>query len=909
MIDVIRFALIGAASGAVIALLGLGVNVVYRTTRVVNFSHAAIAITAAYQYKEFIGSVPWPVALILAIAVGMGIGLLMEVCVVRPLRHASFLTKTISTIGVLLVLQAVLMIRYGYNAVVVPSWLPTTLLNLGPIPVGLDRVLAFGIALVLAAALYWFYSKTRFGIATTAASGSERSLAALGTISPRTVSLVNWLIAGGIAAFAGVMLAPMTSLTPVLALSLIVPILSAALLGNFSSFWLTFLGGTAIGILQAELSVFTSLPGLQETVPFLIIVVLLAARGRGLPQRGEDAERLPVIGTGRIPVLPVVILGVVLLFLLQWGLPVRWVQAVAVGLIAAVILLSVVVVTGYAGQLSLASYALAGVAALVAAHLVANAGWPFLAAGLAGVVATVPVGFLFGLPAVRTRGTNLAIVTLGLAVSFQALILNNPSISNGIDGLKVGQPELFGLNISNAFEPRRYAIMVLIVFVALAIIVLNLRRSGAGRQMIAVRGNERAAASLGISVPRTKLYAFIVSALIAGVGGVLLAFTNSVVTLANPGGQFDATYSLNAIAQSAVGGLGFVSGTIIGTVTVPGAVVDTLLRFITSGAWFNLIGGLLLLITVIAAPSGVAAQIRVPLARLVRVLKLVKDPKPYLFAAEEQAVQPVQTGRLEVRDLSISFSGNKVLDRVNLDVVGGTVLGVIGPNGAGKSTLVDAITGFNRPTGSIALDGRDLTRLGSGVRSLAGLGRSFQSLELFEDLSVFDNLVVAADADAPWHTALFAGVKPGRAELTDAARAAARTLGLHDRINAMPADLSYGERRLLAIARSLASRPKILLLDEPAAGLGAAERHELARLIRVIAEEWNIGVLIIEHDVELVLGVSDSVLALDFGRTIAHGSPEEIRHNDHVVAAYLGTGDTDDSQSGDVRDNKEEVRA
>lgn len=905
MIEVIRFALIGAASGAVIALLGLGVNVVYRTNRVVNFSHAAIAITAAYAYKEFLGFAPWSMALLLAIIVGMLIGLLMEVCVVRPLRQASFLTKAISTIGVLLVLQAVLMIRYGYNAVVVPAWLPTNLVNLGPIPVGMDRILSFVIALGLTAGLYFFYKKSKFGIATTAASVSPRSLAALGTVAPRTVSVVNWLIAGGLAAIAGVLLAPMTSLTPVLALSLVVPILSAALLGNFSSFWLTFLGGVAVGIAQAELSIFTNLPGLQETVPFLIIVLLLSLRGRGLPQRGEDTDKLPVIGTGRIPVLPVLALGSIMLILLLWGLPVRWVQAVAVGLIAAIILLSLVVVIGYAGQLSLASYALAGVAALVSAHLVANAGWPFLAAALAGVLATAPVGFLFGLPAVRTRGANLAIVTLGLAVSFQALVLNNPKITNGMDGLDVGEPELFGLNISNVFEPRRYAVVVLIAFIALAVMVLNLRRSAPGRRMIAVRGNERAAASLGISVPRTKLYAFIISAMIAGVGGVLLAFTNGVVSLANPGGQFDPGFSLNAIAQSAVGGMGFVAGTVIGTVTVPGAVVDTLLRFISSGAWFNLISGLLLLITVIAAPSGVAAQMRAPLSRLMRTLRLVKDPAPRVITdGGDLTVMPVPTSRLEVRGLGISFSGNKALDAVDLEVVGGTVLGVIGPNGAGKTTLVDAITGFNQPTGAITLDGRSLTGLSPGTRSRAGLGRSFQSLELFEDLSVFDNLVVAADAGAPWYEALLAGVRPGTPRLTDAARSAARTLGLQDRLDALPADLSYGERRLLAIARSLASRPKILLLDEPAAGLGTEERRELGRLIRTIATEWNVGVLIIEHDVELVLGVSDRVLALDFGRAIAQGSPAEIRNNAEVIAAYLGTGDVEDAH-----ESKEEVPA
>lgn len=906
LLDFLRFALIGASTGAVIGLLGLGVNVIYRTTKVVNFSHAAIALLAAYSYAELVQFVVWWTAGLVAILVGMVIGLIMEIFILRPLQSASFLTKAISTIGVLLVLQALLTLRYGNNPVIVSPWLPDGVWHLGAIPIGADRVLAFLIALFIAAGVYFLFKKSGLGIATSALSVSEQSLAALGKWSPRTVSMLNWLIAGGLAGIGGVLLAPMTSLTPVLALGLIIPVLSAALVGNLSSFWLTFFGGVGVGVIQAELSVFTDLPGLQETVPFLIIVIVLSLRGKSLPQRGEDAERLPLIGTGRIPVLPVASVSIVLAVLILFVLPEKWAAAIAVGLIAAIILLSLVVVTGYAGQLSLGSYALAGCAALISAQLVANAGWSFLPAAIVGVLITAPVGILFGLPAVRTRGTSLAIVTLGLAVSVQTLILNNSYFSNGITGLEVGQAELFGVNVSAVTEPRRYALLVLVVFVGLAITVLNMRRSAAGRRMIAVRGNERAAASLGISVPRTKLYAFVVSALLAGAGGVLLAFTNPVVSLANPGGQFDPINSLNAIAQITIGGIGFVGGTVVGTMTVPGSVVATLLQFITSGAWFNLIGGLLMLITVIMAPSGVAAQLVRPLGNMLRKLRMIVPPVSHDPAGIHQvAIEPVPTALLEVRGLSISFGGNKVLDNIDVDVVSGQVLGVIGPNGAGKSTLVDAITGFNKPMVTLSLDGEEISGFSPSKRARAGISRSFQSLELFEDLSVYDNLLVSSDADNSWYEPFLAGVLPGKRQLSEAAKAAVKTLRLDERLDDTPSDLSYGERRLLAIARSLASRPRILLLDEPAAGLGAEERQELSKLIVDIAKEWNIGVLLIEHDVDLVLSVSDTVMALDFGRKIAQGKPSEIRGDAAVVAAYLGTADSEGLEPEESKTRKD----
>lgn len=894
MTEILTFVILGAAAGSVLALLGIGVNVIYRASRVMNFSQAAIAVTAAYAFSDLRSFLPIPLALLGSIIAGLALGAIVDAIIMRPLKNSSALTKAIATIGVLLVLQAALNIRYGYNPILVPHWLPTETVSLFGSTVGLDRYLTIAIVLLLTLGVYLFFKKTPLGLASTALSVNPRALAALGTQSPNTVSLVNWMISGGLATVAGLLLAPVTSLAPSLSLVLIVPVLSVALLGNLQSYWLTLLGGLFIGVAQSLISISVSIPGVQDAVPFLVIAVLLTLRGSSMPARGETAERLPPITPGRIPWIPMLITVAIFVILILFVLPENWVAAITISLVVAIVLLSIVVVTGFAGQLNLASFALAGVAALVAALMVHFFGWSFLPAAFVGVLATIPVGLLVGLPAVRTRGTALAVITLGLAVAFQSMVLNNPVIANGITGYAVGDPTIFGLNISAIFFPRRYAIFALIVFVIIGIMVLNLRRSGAGRRMVAVRGNEAAAASIGVSVPKTKLYAFVVSAVIAGVGGVLIAFMNLNIVLGNPGGRFDPSYSINAIAQSTVGGIGWVGGTVAGSIMEPGAVLNIVLRFLTEGAWLNLISGLLLLVTVVTAPGGVAAiqagQLRWLFSKLPGSAQRAQRQQAKLPKLDEQAIEVhrVEPASLQVKNLSISFSGNQVLSGIDLDIKPGQVLGVIGPNGAGKTTLLEAITGYNKPQhGSVRLDGEDISSLAPVERARKGVVRSFQSLELFEDLSVYDNLLVASD-DASFGRTLIAGIAPGRPPLGGAATAAVAAFGLADRLNDSPSDLSYGERRLLAIARALATRPRVLLLDEPAAGLGGAERVELRQVIRRIADEWGIAVFLIEHDVELVMGVSDEVVALDFGRVIARGEPQEVRNHPSVIAAYLG---------------------
>jgi sulfate-transporting ATPase len=907
--DILRFALIGAASGGLYAVLALGIVVVFRSSKVVNFSHAAIGVAAAYVFDDVRGSLPLAVALGIGIGFGVVLGWAVDRLVMRPLSLASPLTRAIAAIGVLITVQSLLNLYYGSDPRIVAAFLPTDPVDIGGISLGLDRLLMLVLSLCLTGGLFAWYKFSRFGIATSAVAENRRSLAALGR-SPNTVSMINWAVGGGLAAIGGILLSPITGLTPALAVTLLLPALAAAVLGNMASFPLTLLGGLAIGITQAEVSRFASVQGLQDAVPFIGIMLVLALRGTSLPGRGESAERLPSVGSGRIPwflLVPAVVLAVVCS---QWLFSDDWVAAFTTSVIAAIMLMSLVVVTGYTGQLSLASFALAGIGALVAGLLVADAGWSFLGGAAGGVITAAALGLVVGLPAVRTRGTSLAIVTLGLAVAVQSMILNNSTLSNGIDGISVGFITIFGIEMDALFYPRRYALLALGALVILGLAVLNLRRSTTGRRMIAVRTNERAAAALGIGVPAVKLLAFVLSGAIAAVGGILLAFTNSVVVVGNPGSPFDPFKSLFAVAEATIGGIGFVSGSLLGTVAHEGGVGDRALNQLGLGDWLPVIGGLLLLITVITAPDGVAANMRRQWQLLARRWSRRRSTREAgRVTAGEVSVARAEPASLVVHDLTVSFGATPVLDQVNLELTAGTVLGVIGPNGAGKTTLVDAITGYNRPqSGSILLDGRELIRLSPAKRARRGISRSFQSLELFEDLSVYDNLLVAAERPA-WYSPLRSLVAPGRPHLNDAARAAVIDLELEAHLDVSPADLAYGDRRLLAIARALASQPRVLLLDEPAAGLGDHERTELRSVIRQLAERWGVAVLVIEHDVDLVMDVSDHVLALDFGRVIASGPPEAVRRDPAVIAAYLGGGpdDSPPATTGTSDESRREV--
>ena len=640
------------------------------------------------------------------------------------------------------------------------------------------------------------------------------------------------------------------------------------------------------------------------------MIAVLVARGRSLPERGERAVRLPRVGRGRARLVPVLVVCGLTVALISW-VSVGWVEALTSTFTYAVVLLSLVVLTGFTGQLSLAQYTMAGMGAYIAGRLVATTDISYELAILVGVFGAIPLGLIVGLPALRTRGVNLAVVTLGMALAFERLILANADRTGGAGGTLVGELRLFGIDFGSLRYPERYAFLALACFAIVGVMVSNLRRGRSGRRLLAVRANERAAASLGINVYGAKLYAFSLASGIAALGGILIAFRNQRVLYTNFG-VFDSIF---ATVQGVIGGIGFVSGAVLGAAGSAGAIIPELFGSVGDiEQWVRLISGIGVILVLIQAPDGLAwlniegyhrlsAKVRAKLGRGPKRRTVYELPP-----VEAQRVRPAV---LEVRNLTVRFGGVVAVSNVSFAVHPGEVVGLIGPNGAGKTTIIDAITGFVRPTaGSILLDDVAIESWGPSRRARAGIGRSFQSLELFDDMTVYDNLRAGSEPrDAYAYVTDL--VHPGDPPLGPAAVAAVKELDLEDDLDRLPTELAFGRRRLVAIARAIAAAPSVLLLDEPAAGLDDTETRELGHLITRLAKDWGIAVLLVEHDVGLVLSICDRVEALDFGRSIASGTPAEIAVDDAVITAYLGAQSvhvvgaaaTDDPSAGrDVSD-------
>ena len=897
MTEFVRFVVLGLGAGAIYAVLGQGVSLVFRGSGVLNFAQGAIAVLGAFIYwtLRFEHSWAFVPAVLVAALVGALIGVLVQLLVMRGLRNAAQLNKVIATLGVLVAIQGSAVLMWDVEPRMVTSALPRTAWEVGGILILADRLWLLVIAVLLTVALWLAYRYTSFGLATRASAENSSAAAALGW-SPNLIAAANWALGGALAAVAGVLIAPIAGLSVLLMTTLTVAALAASLIGGFSSFPLTLAGGLFLGIAESLLGRYSSQPGVAETFPLVVIILLLVVRGRTLPLRSHIAERLPAVGGGGVHPLRTSVLFTISALLLGVWLPEELVIATTISIVFALFMLSVLVVTGYAGQLSLAQVMIGGVGAYIAARLVALAGWPFELAILAGILGAVLVGLLFGLPAIRARGAQLAVVTLGLAFGIQKMLFHNQEYTGGLAGTVIGSPKIFGIDLDAIVHPRRYAVATLIGFTLCAVAVATMRTSRVGRRLLAVRTNERAASALGISVVGAKLYAFALSSGIAAVAGVLLAFRTPTVDFAT---TFDPFQSILIVAFAVIGGIGFIAGVLLAGLffVADGLVAVIFMHFIENlNQYLAPIAGVILLVNVVRTPNGLQEELShqiAPLRRLGR--RLVGRVRHPVEESEEQApieVSRVAPAALAIRDVTVRFGAVRAVDGATLEMCTGEVVGLIGPNGAGKTTVIDAITGYATALGDITLNGKSILSLAPHLRARSGISRSFQSLELFEDMTVRDNLRAASDSSdlAGYLSTL---VRTGSREMAPFARAAISELGLESDLDRRPGELPYSRRRLVAIARAVASGPSILLLDEPAAGLGDVERDELCHLIRRLVDNWGMGVLLIEHDVDLVMRVCDRVVALEFGKVIASGSPEEIRKDPFVIESYLGVSSSE----------------
>jgi ABC-type branched-subunit amino acid transport system ATPase component/branched-subunit amino acid ABC-type transport system permease component len=920
----IQFALLGLGAGAVYAMLAHGLVLIFRGSGILNLAHGAYAMLAAYTFHSLHQNRGWafPVAMVASIAFITAIGVATDQVILRRLRASSALTRLIATLGVLVIIQGAITVIWGHTTVFVEPIFEARPVEVLGYVIPSDRLWLVAFAVIGTIVLEGIWRFTRAGWITEAVSENQRAAASLGW-SPERVSSITWGLGAALAALAGILVTPITQLDVNKATLLVIAALAAALIAGFRSFYLTLLGGLALGVLQSLVSYYAAQTwwpdylqtGVPDALPLLMIVAVLVIKGSSLPLRGHVFDRLPRVGTGRInwPVLvALTVAGGVIISLVSDA---NFTAAFTATFATAIILLSLVVLVGYAGQLSLAQYALAGVGALVAARLVVDHGWPFPASIGAGMLAASGIGLLFALPALRTRGINLAVTTLGLGLAVQAVVFNNVEISGGTDGIPVPPPTLFGLDLDPYRHDERYAIFALLSLVIAGIAIANLRRGRTGRRMLAVRDNERAAASLGINVMGAKLHAFAVAGALAGLGGVLIGFSAPAVTMF----EFNPTNSIHAVANAVIGGIGYLVGPLLGALLVPASVGSLVaLRWQGIIEYLPLIAGISLLVVLLSDPDGlVALNIKAAKAEVESKVAYLR-PEVLLLAGlawargkrgkaahghgEARGTQlasltsstridrvPPRTLRLE--DLTVRFGGVVAVDQVSFDVGPGEVVGLIGPNGAGKTSLLDGVTGFTRlQNGRVLLDDVRIDGWRAYRRARAGVARSWQALELFPDMTVLENVQAATDR-RDLLSVVTDVVRPGRGQLSPAAVTALEEFGLASLLDRYPEHLAYGQRRLLAIARAVAAEPSVLLLDEPVAGLDDEATQEFAQLVRRLADVWGMAVLVIEHDMTFVMGICDRLVVIDFGHEIARGTPAEVARDPAAIAAYLGTSE------------------
>lgn len=678
MNEAILYSIMGLGAGGFFALMAMGIVAAYKGSGVINFAHGALAMYVAYQFfylrTEGMFFLPWfdilpthalnlPVRLslnnglglnvwvaaILAMLTSLILGAGIHYLVFKPLRNAAPLGKVVGAVGAMTYLLGLGTIHFGSTipnpeAVLFKDKIFKNFLGLGG-AVSWESLSFALLSILLGGAVWWFYRFSRAGLATRAAAGNEKGAVLLG-YSPDRLALYNWLLSTALAGVTGIFSGTILgSLDVTKFTALIVPALGAALIGRLSSIPLAVAGGLGIGALQnftgtwmANESWFPewARSGLREAVPLVIIVVILFTQGKSLPMRGNIEER-------RLPLAPYpkrigkyVAIFVPLGFVFTAGLPGDWGWAgltgpwgfaFTVSLCAAMLGLSMVLLSGYVGQISLLQITLAGIAAFITGRLVSKPavtggdfnpfdvtgpGWPWPVAAAVGIVAAVCVGLILAIPALRIRGVQLAVVTIAAAISIYFFYLDNQSLTRlqGGTSYTFPAPTFFGIDIgstssSGLTDSSKFALFALIVLAGLCVFVANIRRGSSGRRFLAVRANERAAAAAGIDVARTKLLAFGLSSAVAGVAGIMMAYQTGAT--AAPAWQY--SIGLSALAFVYLGGITSINGAILGGIIAGGGIVAFFGTWHSPGlySYTPIMGGIGMVLTAVIHPAGQAS--------------------------------------------------------------------------------------------------------------------------------------------------------------------------------------------------------------------------------------------------------------------------------------------------------------
>ncbi|MFD3948297.1 ATP-binding cassette domain-containing protein [Streptomyces sp. NPDC058579] len=883
--------LAGLAVGSAAALTGIGLIVTYRATGVLNLAHGAIAMVCAYVLRQLVVEWGWPLplgALVTLLVVAPGIGLVLDRAVFRPLAllGSNPAQTLVASIGVFVLLVGGAALLWGTGARAD-----------APVLLGDDPWTQLAAVVVLAVAVGAVTRWTRFGRELRAVV-DNRPLAMLGGIDADRVAAGGWAFGAFTAGLTGVLLAPYVRLDPYGMPLLVVEVIAVAVVARMRSLPVAIVTALALGVAQAQL---TRLhpegwagPLVQAVGTNLFVVALLVAAlvVPGVGGRGRDSLPPPAVAP-RTPTGVWFTVGV--LFLLPLGFAGTDLHTAIQVPALAIVLLSLVVVTGRGGQIALGQAAYAGLGALFTALLAAG-GLPELPALALAVLLVAPLGLVTGWPAIRRHGLALALVTLAVGVAVSRFVFVQPYATAG---LELGRPAGFA-------DDRRYYVLELVVLAGCLVLVAALRRGRTGRALAALRDHEAGAEASGVRVSRLKLLAFVLGAALAALGGGLLgmglrAFDPEAYDPVRGLLWFAAIVVLGADSLlSPLAAAALLVGLDAGTRGGVAAATIGLLAALTGRippltSWLPGRGGQPDSLDAAATdaprapepwstpatatspptptpPAAAAAGGRPPTGGSAPLSTSSTggaggNPSPAAGRAHPHRPAPAHRtaptppapapARLRAHDLTLTHPGGlTALSHVTLALTPGRVTALVGPNGAGKSTLFDCLAGALRPTdGRVTLDGADITARAAHARTRLGVARSFQQLAVFPSLTVEDNVRLGAEQGhhrSPAHT-----------------EQALRLLGLAGPVRHHPAaDLPTGTLRRVELARALAGRPHTLLLDEPSAGLDAAETEALARILAALAAD-GLTVLVVEHDPDLVAGLAHTVHTMEGGRIVS----------------------------------------
>ncbi|KSU61106.1 MULTISPECIES: ABC transporter permease [unclassified Gordonia (in: high G+C Gram-positive bacteria)] len=657
----LQFVFLGLSAGAIYSVLASSLVGIYAATGIINFAQGAIGLYSVYLVAALrtdgslvlpigtlkLGSESDPTSMELALVLGVLSAvvwaLLAHVLIFRPLRSAPVLAQVVASVGLMLFIQALVHLRFETENLFAEAILPEDTVDIAGAVVNVSDLILAGVAIAISLVLWAYFRLTTLGVATRA--GSEDELAArLSGYSPDRLAAIVWALTGAATGLIVVLASYTIGLTETSYTFFVIPALAVALVGRLTSFGIACAAGLVLGAFQSTITWLTTKDwwpewaqaGLGDAVPFVIVVIALFLLGGRIPSRGSLGEvRMPAVRIPRIRLIPTVvcIAVVVVAILLTSG---SWRFGVVTSVILSLIALSLVLLTGYLGQISLASMAFAGAAGFALSKLTTNWDVPFPFSMIFAALIATGLGVLVGVPALRIRGAQLAVVTLAAALAIQSFVFNNPAITS-FEGNLIADPTIFGLDLGvrdgTNLVTIRFSLMVLIVVAIATLVVLRFMGGSTGRAFLAVRSNERAASSVGINVAATKLLGFALSAFLAGIGGCLIGYSRGQLSA----GSFTVMIGLTLLAMTYVGGITSFAGAVLAGIIGPLGVGYVFLnQTLALGEYYELFAAGSLLLMAVLNPVGVAGAMS-ELGEKLRAHRHKPSPRPEAPGAAQNA--------------------------------------------------------------------------------------------------------------------------------------------------------------------------------------------------------------------------------------------------------------------------------